>query len=247
MILQDPAKRSGIIRQIRDTLLAYGLQGVNIDFEEILEKNNEPLSAFGQELYETLHPEGLLVSMDVSPGNEDYDYQTLSKYNDHIILMAYDEFNDATPPGPISSQKWIEARLDELVNKIGLSKIVLGVAGYGRDWVTDEEGNHVDDITYAAAIDNAKLANAPIEFDNDTYNLHYSFNEPETDSTGEIKHHIWFTDAATTFNVLRFSDDYPTAGTALWHLGGEDPGSGNFTGEILARHPYKKNRLILAG
>ena len=35
-------------------------------------------------------------------------------------------------------------------------------------------------------------------------------------------HEVWFTDAATTFNILRFSDEFPTAGTALWRLGSED-------------------------
>ena len=39
--------------------------------------------------------------------------------------------------------------------------------------------------------------------------------------TRQIKsnHEVWFTDAATTFNILRFSDEFPTAGTALWRLG----------------------------
>ena len=36
------------------------------------------------------------------------------------------------------------------------------------------------------------------------------------------KHEVWFTDAATTFNILSFSDEFPTAGTALWRLGSED-------------------------
>ena len=40
----------------------------------------------------------MLVSMDVEPKNNDYDYKKLSEYNDYIILMAYDEYNDSTGP-----------------------------------------------------------------------------------------------------------------------------------------------------
>ena len=240
VILTDTGKRKYIIQQLVDTLIHYQLQGVNIDFEELTEKNNEPLTEFQKELYDALHSKGLLVTIDVAPDNEDYDYKELSKYNDYVILMAYDQYNNSTTPGPISSQKWIEEKLDWMDDKIDVSKIILGVAGYGRDWATEEGKKVVHDITYAAAIDNAKLSGSQISFNNDTYNLDYSYSKPETDSASEEKHNIWFTDAATTFNILRFSDDYATAGTALWHLGGEDPRIWNFYGRNLSTASLQK-------
>ena len=237
-----------MISQIADTLSYYKLQGLNIDFEELDEKSNRPLTRFQKELYEALHARNFLVSMDVQAMNEDYDFTELAKYNDHVILMAYDQFSDATGPGPISSQKWIEEQLDWMDDRVDASKIILGVAGYARDWITEEEGKRVDDITYAAAIDKAKLSNAAIIFDNDSYNLHFSYNEPATDTATETEHTIWLTDAATTFNILRFSDDYKTAGTALWHLGGEDPRIWNFYGRdmstaALQKSPFDFNTL----
>ncbi|MEP7256408.1 MAG: glycosyltransferase [Ferruginibacter sp.] len=241
VIITDSEKRKFIIQQIADTLLHYQLQGINIDFEELAEKNNEPLTQFQKELYEALHSKGLLVSIDVSPDNEDYDYKELSKYNDFIILMAYDQYSNTTGAGPISSQKWIEEKLDWMDDKVDVSKIILGVAGYGRDWITEEEGKRVDDITYAEVIDNAKISKATIVFDNDTYNLHYDYMEEASENSSEIKHSVWFTDAATTFNILRFSDDYATAGTALWHLGGEDPRIWNFYGRNLSNKSLRTN------
>lgn len=240
-ILNNPEKRKFIINQIIDTLSFYKLQGINIDFEELNEKRNEALVRFQTELYHALHNKGFLVSIDVSPQNEDYDYKKLDACNDYLILMAYDQFNDATSAGPISSQKWIEEQLDRLSDKVDPSKIILGIAGYGRDWVTDDGDKSVNDITYSAVIDNAKLSNSQIEFDDDSYNLHYSYTVKETDSSAEAKHEIWFTDAATTFNVLRFSDDYKTAGTALWRLGGEDPRIWNFYGRNLSSESLQKN------
>ncbi len=234
LILNNAEKRKRIIQQIADTLSYYHLQGVNVDFEELKEKNNEPLTLFQKELYESLHAGGLILTMDVQARNDDYDLGKLTACNDYLILMAYDQYNDATGPGPISSQKWIEEQLDWADDKIDVSKIILGVAGYGRDWITEEEGKRVNDITYSEAIDIAKISGSTINFNNDTYNLNYTYTEPPSDTSSETKHDIWFTDAATVFNVVRFSDDYPTAGTALWHLGGEDPRIWSFYGRRLS-------------
>ena len=78
-------------------------------------------------------------------------------------------------------------------------------------------------LTYNDAINKAKTINATLIYDDDTYNLHYNYaTENAEDSTDVINHEVWFTDAATTFNILRFSDEFPTAGTALWRLGSED-------------------------
>jgi cellulose synthase/poly-beta-1,6-N-acetylglucosamine synthase-like glycosyltransferase/spore germination protein YaaH/peptidoglycan/xylan/chitin deacetylase (PgdA/CDA1 family) len=226
VILNDSAKRKFIIQQLVDTLSYYKLQGINIDFEELIEKTNEPLTQFQKQLYQALHPLGMTVTMDVAVKNDDYDYKKLSAYNDYIILMAYDQFSNSTMPGPISAQKWIEEALDWTAAKIESDKIILGIAGYGYDWFKTEDGNDTaKTITYSDAINQAKAINAIVEYDNDSYNLHYSYIEEKKDKDGNIEklnHQVWFTDAATSFNILRFSDEYATAGTALWRMGSED-------------------------
>ncbi|MEO5945014.1 MAG: glycosyltransferase [Ferruginibacter sp.] len=248
VVLNNATVRKNIIQQIADTLTRYHLQGINVDFEELDEKTNEPLSVFQQELYEKLHPLGLQTSIDVQAMNDDYDLPKLSAYSDHIILMAYDQYSDATAPGPISGQKWIEQQLDFMDGKVDASKIILGVAGFGRDWTQDDEGKNIaPGINYADAISDAKLSSSAITFDNDSYNLHFRYIEPATDSVPQKTHEVWLTDAATVFNVLRFSDDFPTAGTALWHLGGEDPRIWGFYGRDISTAVLQKNPFDFSG
>ena len=250
-ILNNPAKRKAFIAQVADTLSFYHLDGVNVDFEELREATNNPLTLFQKELYETLHARGMTITMDVAVDNNDYDYKKLSDYNDYIVLMAYDQFNDATGAGPVSAQKWIEGTMDRVAKKIEPGKIILGIAGYGYDWATDEDGKTVvTSINYNDAINKAKIKNAKIDFDNDSYNLHFSYdNEEKEDGIATSMHHeIWCTDAATTFNVLRFSDEYATAGTALWKLGSEDSRIWNFynrelSTESLADNPFDFSSL----
>ncbi len=239
-ILRDSASRNNFIQQIADTLSYYHLSGINIDFEEIIEKTNEPLTAFQKKLYETLHARDMLVSIDVTPKNEDYDYKKLSAYNDYIILMAYDQFNNTTGPGPISAQKWIEDVVSWASDKIDPSKIILGVAGYGYSW-SDGVLDPIP-LTYTDAINKAKSVNANIIYDNDTYNLHFSYNTQSSDDSSDVVHHqVWFTDAATTFNILRFSDEFPTAGTVLWRIGSEDPRIWKFYDRSLSHKSLLQN------
>ena len=253
-LLTDTVKQKVFIQQLVDTLVHYNLQGVNIDFENLIETTNEPLTNFQKHLYNALHSKNLLVSMDVAVKNDDYDYKKLSDYNDYVILMAYDQYSSVeTGAGPISAQKWIEEALDWTASRIDSKKIILGIAGYGYDWTTDEEGEKVvNEMTYAQAINQAKISNSTIDYDDDSYNLHFSYIEEHLDETTKdtvkVKHDIWFTDASTTFNVLRFSDEYPTAGTALWHLGGEDSRMWvyynlNLGNEALRQTPFNFNLL----
>ena len=143
-ILNDSALRKNLIQQLADTLSYYQLNGVNVDFEELAETTNVPLTEFQEKLYEKLHGRGMLVSMDVEPKNNDYDYTKLSAYNDYIVLMAYDEFNNSTGPGPISGQKWIEDAVSWTAQRIAPSKIILGLGGFGYDWAN---GKHDLDYT----------------------------------------------------------------------------------------------------
>ena len=216
-IINDPAKKERLINDVTRILQQNNFIGVNVDFEELQEKNNEKLVAFQKDLYEHLHERHLLVTQDVIPFNEDYNFKQLSKYNDYIFLMAYDQFSDASGPGPIAHQKWIEGAVDEAVKNIPIQKLILCLAAYGYDWKLGKEVSSRT-VSYQQALYTAKDEEAKIDFDDDSYNLHYDY-----DDENNVRHQVQFTDAATTFNALRFATEYGLAGTALWRLGDEDP------------------------
>jgi peptidoglycan-N-acetylglucosamine deacetylase len=248
-ILNDTLKQQKFIQQLIDTLTAYNFEGINIDFEEIKESSNKPLTRFQKNLYNALHTKNMLVTQDVSVMNNDYDFEQLSNYNDYIILMAYDEFNNSGGPGPICDQKWVEDAVDQAAKKMDSKKIILGLAGYGYNWAswTNADGEtekEVKDRTYAEAVDQAGVSNAFIDFDNNNYNLHYSYTEKLYDANSPLKkHEVWFTDAATTFNIMRFADEYGLAGTALWRMGSEDPRIWSFYNLDLDNGSLQKNRF----
>ncbi len=247
-ILADTIVRNKFIQQVVDTLSHYNFSGINVDFEELVEPASEPLTSFQKKLYESLHARGMTVTMDVAPKNNDYDYKKLSDYNDYVILMAYDQSNNESGPGPLSAQKWIEDALDWTASKMDPDKIILGLGGFGYDWANGKQDSA---FTYNQAINKAKVLGAKIMYDNDSYNLHYNYVSVHQNEEGNFEkttHEVWFTDAATAFNILRYSDEYATAGTALWRLGSEDTRMWNYynmdlSNDALEKHPFNFNLL----
>ena len=213
-ILNDNAKKERLINQIIKVIQQNHFAGVNIDFEELQETSDETLVSFMRDLYARMHALKLLVTQDVSPFNSDYNYKELAKYNDYVFLMAYDEHNGGSEPGPISSQRYIEAALDEAVKKVDPHKLVLAIAGYGYDWPKGDKGV---DVTYAEALSIASESDAKVVFDTDSYNLHYSYSDENN-----VEHTVYFTDAATNYNTMRFASEYNVGGVALWRLGSAD-------------------------
>jgi cellulose synthase/poly-beta-1,6-N-acetylglucosamine synthase-like glycosyltransferase/spore germination protein YaaH/peptidoglycan/xylan/chitin deacetylase (PgdA/CDA1 family) len=237
-LLSDKELQDRFIRNLIVKLKKYNFQGVNIDFEELQESSDEPLAAFQKNLYTQLHANKLLVSQDISPGNDDYNPKTLSKYNDYIFLMAYDQHSEESNPGDISNEQWVIKQLDDLCTKISADKVILALACYGFDWPDQRVGVPV---TYQQAMANANRYKAKVTFDGVSSNLNYSYVDES-----QIKHQVFFTDAATNFNLIRRADDWGIAGVAVWRMGAEDGRLWSFITKNLSLDSLKKTGINIS-
>lgn len=219
-IMNDPALRKGLIDGLLKQCLKHKFCGLNLDLEELQLNDNSALTNFVRELSSAFHSHGLYVTQDVMTDNEDYDVKSLSNNVDYFFLMAYDEHAVQTAPGDVSSQEWIMRELDKLAKVIPPEKIVLSMAGYGYDW--SEKGNN-QTISYDQALAEASACGERIIFNPDTYNLNFSYKD-----INGLNHQVYFTDAATTWNIMRFGTEYGVAGFGLWRLGSEDSRLWNF-------------------
>ena len=232
-IIHNKAKKERLINDVLAILQKNHFAGVNVDFEELQEKTDEPFIQFQKELYEKLHANGFLVTQDVIPFNEDYNFNELAKYNDYVFLMAYDEYSNGTAPGPIADQKWIEGAVDAAAKKLPSNKIILGLGAYGYDWPKGDSALDVP-LTYQQALLTARESEGKIDFDNDSYNLHYTYYDDN-----DIEHDVYFTDAATVFNTMRFATESGLAGVGLWRLGSEDSRMWDFYNLDMRRDAIK--------
>ncbi len=231
-ILKNPQKKERLLKDIVRYLQKYDMQGINVDFEEIKESSVEPMRRFQKELYDTLHKKGFIVSQDIMPNDEDFDPKILAPSNDYLFLMAYDQHYSTSTPGGISEQRWIEKVMDETASSIPSDKIVLCIAGFGYDWPI---GHEASSVTYQQALSTAKINNAAIDFDNNTYNCYYTYED------NGARHEVYFVDAGGNFNTMRFADEYGAAGVALWRLGSEDDRIWSFYNRDLSNDALKKD------
>jgi cellulose synthase/poly-beta-1,6-N-acetylglucosamine synthase-like glycosyltransferase/spore germination protein YaaH/peptidoglycan/xylan/chitin deacetylase (PgdA/CDA1 family) len=214
-LIHSPAARRAFIASLQAALGKSGFAGVNVDFEALEEHSDEALVEFQKELYTALHHSGFLVTMDVAPLNSDYDLKTLQRYNDYLVVMAYDQHYAESTPGPVSDQRWFEAVLEDVTSRVDPAKVIVALPGYGYDWPQHAAG---DEVTYAEALVTAKESEGDVQFDQNGYNLTYDYADDN-----DHPHQVWFTDAATTYNQMRTAAGYGVAGLALWRLGSEDP------------------------
>jgi cellulose synthase/poly-beta-1,6-N-acetylglucosamine synthase-like glycosyltransferase/peptidoglycan/xylan/chitin deacetylase (PgdA/CDA1 family)/spore germination protein YaaH len=234
-IVNNKTLRSNFINSIVNALTKNKLKGINVDFDELKDRNGKNYVAFQNELYKTLHAKGFLVTQNVVPEDETFDITKLQHVNDFLFIMAIDEHYEATNAGDLSNQRWVEQILDDVCSKVPSEKIILTFAGGAYDW---REGDVGKTMGYQQAISTAEEQKSKITFDLNSANLHFTYMDKDS-----LDHTIYFTDAATNFNVIRMADDWATGGVALWRLGAEDPRLWTFFQKNLSIDSLKKTGI----
>ncbi|MBS1501608.1 MAG: glycosyltransferase [Bacteroidetes bacterium] len=231
-IIKSKELRATFINSVVTQLAKYHFQGVHLELENITNRYDKNFVALEKEFYETLHPLGYLVASSAWPEDDQYDVTKLQHYNDYLFVMAIDEHTDDTNPGDLSNQRWVEEVLDSVCSKIPSEKVILTVEGGGYDWPESSTGKP---ISYQQAISFAQENHSPITYDPVSANLHYTYYDLDS-----LEHTVYFTDAATNFNIIRMADDWATGGVALWRLGAEDPRLWSFFQKNLSIDSLRK-------
>ncbi|MEI8085155.1 MAG: glycosyltransferase [Paludibacter sp.] len=231
LTLKNKVTRGKLIENIKMLLDTNDLQGINIDFENLPVAIKPYMIKFSKELYETLHPEGYLTTIDIDPTVEGVSYKELAPYYDFIYIMAYNEHYPDSDPGCVSSLMFVENSLDQAMKEVPSEKIVLCLAGYGFDW---QKGKIGTKISYQGLISLAK------EYEEDvTFNLSQSdISMWYTDDNGG-EHETHCNDAIGTYNIMRTAEDFNAGGVALWYLGSEDERIWNFYSKNLDENYLK--------
>jgi cellulose synthase/poly-beta-1,6-N-acetylglucosamine synthase-like glycosyltransferase/peptidoglycan/xylan/chitin deacetylase (PgdA/CDA1 family)/spore germination protein YaaH len=238
-IVKSKKSRTTLINDIVAKLLKYNFQGVNLELDDIKDRNSTDYIAFEKELYETLHPQKFLVTQNVVGDDESFNLKLLQQYNDYLFVFAIDQHGENTSPGDISHQHWVEEILDRVCSQIPSNKVILTIAGGGYDWGENRPGTPMG---YQQAISTAQENKSKIFYNPESANLHYTYTAQDS-----VKHTVYFTDAATNFNIIRMADDWATGGVALWRLGVEDPRLWSFFQKNLSIDSLRKTGIDTAG
>ncbi len=227
--LLDAPARARSIAQLLVFCKNLGLDGINVDFENVFDEDRDRLTAYVEELARALHENGLRISVDVTvvSGKPNwsacYDRQALGRIADAVVLMAYDEhWRNGPESGPVASIGWVERAVTELAALVPAEKIWLGVPFYTREW-EESRVNGTWTKTGARALSmaeaEARLAanGASLSWD-EAAGLYYG----EYLKDGK-RHRIWLEEERSLGLKAALAARYGLGGIAAWRRGFEKP------------------------
>lgn len=157
--LDNEASQSNAINQSVTEVKDKGIDGINVDFEYIgnpgdgyRKKFNNFVSNFAKILHKEVPNSKLTVSVYASSVKEPklYDIPQLGENSDGIFMMAYDfavlGSKNAIPTSPLFGHKegqyWydIATAVDDFLQVMPASKLILGVPYYGYNYAVYEPG-----------------------------------------------------------------------------------------------------------
>lgn len=236
------ANREALTTQIVKAISDYGLDGVDIDIENLTPAESADYVDFVKLLRQKL-PAGKSLSIavaanpwDLTTGwNASYDYAGLAQYSDYLMLMTYDEHFQGGPEGPVAGAAFVEDSIKAALKKIPPEKLILGIAFYGRLWKqgstyggygisnnTVEEliGKYRGVVTYD---DTEKAPKAVISINpNDAKPVVFG---KQLDAG---KYEIWFENDRSIKYKLQMVQKYNLKGTGSWSLGQETQGTWDY-------------------
>jgi cellulose synthase/poly-beta-1,6-N-acetylglucosamine synthase-like glycosyltransferase/peptidoglycan/xylan/chitin deacetylase (PgdA/CDA1 family)/spore germination protein YaaH len=213
--IADEASRSRLVNGLAQFVGDKHFHGVCIDFEDAPAAARKDLLAFMRELHAAFKQRNWTV-MQVAPFDDSgWDYRAYAAASDYLLLTAYDEHWGDGDPGSVAGQPWFEETLARRMEELDGAHTIICIGGYGYDW---RDGGEARTLTFQEALLEARDSEARVEFDPETRNPFFSFEDEDGS-----EHTVWFLDGVTAFNQMRVSRAYDVAGFALWRMGSEDP------------------------
>lgn len=221
-LLNDQNARKNANNLLIKEILTHRLDGINFDFENMYESDRGAYTNHVKEISLMAHTLGAVVSVDVnkyeptsSTWSMCYDRDSLAKYSDYIMLMAYDQYYPAgKTPGPVAGLPWTESCIKLTLNEVPSDKLVLGMPFYVRIWET-KNGKNVG--TKSVSMDNALRQ---IEENNATakYEAKHDLVKYSWTKNGNV-YMLWLEDAMSIRNRVMLAKKYSLAGVASWRRG----------------------------
>jgi cellulose synthase/poly-beta-1,6-N-acetylglucosamine synthase-like glycosyltransferase/peptidoglycan/xylan/chitin deacetylase (PgdA/CDA1 family)/spore germination protein YaaH len=223
--LADDAARACLIKALVPKLVAVGAEGLNLDLEELRSEDSEPFLEFIVELRAALHAKSMRLTVDVPVSDPAFDYEYIGDVADAVMVMAYDQHETSSKPGPVASKKWLAESLGDMLPRIPPDRAVIILGNYGYDWTLSETPKPAEDLSFRAIMELARAADAAPVFEEGIENVHFGYK----DDAGET-HEVWFQDALTLYNQVKSLEARGVSRVGLWVLGTEDETLWSFLG-----------------
>ena len=219
-IINDYKVRKQTIEKIVDLAVKYGLDGINLDFENIYQEDKDAFTRFVVELYPRLKDVGMTLTVDVTApdGGETwslcYDRDALADNCDYLVFMAYDQNNDSsTKAGPVAGYNWVRTNVEKFLGQedVAKEKLILAIPFYTRLWTENSEGKVVKtSIVNMKDVDNVIKGKGTTTWNETTRQDYIEYKQ------GNNTCKIWIENLNSIKEKLNLVIEKDLAGVAFW-------------------------------
>lgn len=220
-ILSSTTIRAKLIESLVNEVLACGIDGINVDFEQISMDCGEHYIEFIRELSIPCRANGIVLSVDnyVPTGYTDhYDRAEQGKVADYVIIMGYDEHYAGSPEaGSVASINFVEEGIKKTVEQVPPGKVINAIPFYTRIWETANGELGSQAVGMDAAQQWVNAHNVAVEWDEETCQNYGEYTD------GASLYQVWLEDEKSIEVKLNIMEKYGIGGVAGWRLGFERP------------------------
>lgn len=232
-VFGNTENRRRLILGLIEVAQAYGLDGLNIDIENLSLDAGEPFVQFIRELSIPCRKYGIVLSVDdFVPMNhtDHYDRAEQGLVADYVIIMGYDEhYNGSKEAGSVASINFVENGIKNTVAEVPAEKVINALPFYTRLWQTEGTDVKSQALGMEAVQEYVSNHNIAIRWDETTCQNYGEFQ------SGNTFCQIWLEDADSIRVKLNIMDKYEIGGVAAWRLGYETPDIWDVIGEYMNR------------
>ena len=215
-VLNNTASRDNLINNIIAKAVAYDLDGVNIDFEQLDEECADGFIEFIRELSIKCENNDLVLSVDnyvPSSYHAFYNYEEQGKYADYVVIMGYDEhYGGDDEAGSTASLSFVSQGVTDMLEYVSADQIVLGMPFYTRIWESDGDTLTSSVLYMSKTAEYLEKHNATTTWLDDQGQYYAEFTED-----GKT-YQIWVEDAESMAKKLQVMQSNNLAGAAFWKL-----------------------------
>ncbi len=217
--LSHTTSRTRLENRLIQAAQQYGLDGINVDLENLSEDTGPHFIQFLRELSILCRVNQIVLSVDNPVPQEftkHYDRQEQGVVADYVIVMGYDEnYADSPKAGSVASYPWVRQGVEDTVAVVPAGKVINAVPFYTRIWKTTAGILSSEAVGMAEASRFIKRNQIETYWDKESCQNYGEYNN------GESFYQVWLEDAESLEVKMGLVKEYGLAGVASWKLGFE--------------------------
>lgn len=231
-VLNTTSARDALVNNLIAQAITYGLDGINIDIEQLSGQASDGYIQFIKELSIKCEKNDIILSVDnyvPTASSAGYNRKEQAKYADYVIIMGYDEhYSGSEEAGSVASIGWVEQGVKDTLDEVPAEQVILGMPFYCRVWDVASDGSISSKAYGLDAIQSYLKTNGVSTTWSDEYGQYYG----ET-TKGDTTVKIWVEDETSLEEKLKVMDNYGLAGGAFWKKGFDNSSVWNIIAKYL--------------